>query len=47
LQSFVWGKQVNDFHTVDYNQVFSGISYAAAGKENSELKAKTESAAAN
>lgn len=42
---FVWGKWVNDFHTVDYNQVFAmGISaIQQLAKENEQLKNKTES----
>jgi len=42
---FVWGKWVTDFHTVDYNQVFSlGISaIQELAKENAELKTRTES----
>lgn len=41
---FVWGKQVNDFHTVDYNQVFSlGISaIQQLAKENDALKIEIE-----
>lgn len=42
---FVWGKWVNDFHTVDYNQVFAmGISaIQQLANENTQLKNKTES----
>jgi hypothetical protein len=41
---FVWGKWVTDFHTVDYNQVFSlGISaIQQLAKENEELKMESE-----
>jgi hypothetical protein len=41
---FVWGKWVNDFHTVDHNQVFAmGISaIQQLAKENDELKSKVD-----